>query len=306
MKRVLVPALLLALVLAAPAGAAALPREYELPGTNVFPEGVTVRPGTDQFFVSSTSDGTIFRGTLARSRLKVFLAPGKNGRALANGLHATRDQLIVTGSLTGLIFVYDLPSGRLVRRFSTGSDGLINDATTTPDGDAYMTDSRRGLLFHIPARALTKRTQRTKRLKPFVRFSDTPVGSYSNGVVPAGRRYLLVVGTASGVLGRVDRTTGRLREVNLGNDSLPGGDGLARTGRTLYAVNAASRVTQLTLSRNWLSASVVRHITSVTFRFPTTVAIAGRRLLVVNSQFGERREGGMPVLPFTVSAVARP
>ena len=302
MKRVLALALLL--LLAVPAAAAALPREYVLPGASVFPEGVTVRPGTDQFFVSSTGNGTIFRGTFGKPRTKVFLAPGKNGRALANGLHATRDHLIVTGSLTGLIFVYDLPSGRLVRRFSTGSDGLINDATTTPDGDAYVTDSRRGLLFHIPAKALTTRTERTKRLRPFVRLSDTPVGSYSNGVVGAGDRHLLVVGTGSGVLARVDRKTGRVREVDLGDESIPGGDGLARSGRTLYAVNAASRVTQLKLSRDWLTGTIVRHITSPRFRFPTTVAVAGRRLLVVNSQFGER--GGTPVLPFTVSAVARP
>jgi Cu-Zn family superoxide dismutase len=210
----------------------------------------------------------------------------------------------VTGSLTGFIFVYDLPSGRLVRRFSTGSDGLVNDATTTPDGDVYATDSRRGLLFHIPAKALAKRTPQTKRLRPFVRFTDTPVGSYSNGVVSAGDRHLLVVGTASGVLGRVDRKTGRVRKVDLGDQSLPGGDGLARSGRTLYAVNAASRVTQVRLSRNWLTGSVVRQITSPSFRFPTTVAIAGRRLLVVNSQFDKR--GLTPVLPFTVSAIARP
>ena len=62
MKRALVLALLL--LLAVPAVAATLPSEYVLPGANVFPEGVTLRPGTDQFFVSSTSDGTIYRGTL--------------------------------------------------------------------------------------------------------------------------------------------------------------------------------------------------------------------------------------------------
>jgi Cu-Zn family superoxide dismutase len=38
--------------------------------------------------------------------------------------------------------------------------------------------------------------------------------------------------------------------------------------------------------------------------FPTTAARAGKRLLVVNSQFDKR--GGTPVLPFTVAAVRRP
>jgi sugar lactone lactonase YvrE len=301
-KRAPLPALVL-LLLAAP-GAAALPREYTLPGANVFPEGVALRPRTDQFFVSSTSDGTIFRGTLGRRATRRFLPPGHDGRIAAAGLHATRTRLLVAGGVTGLIFVYHLRDGRLVRRFSIGRGGLANGITIAPGGDAYATDSLRGLLFRIPARALARRTTNTKRLRPFVRLADTPVGSYSNGVVSAGRRHLLVVGTASGALVRVDRRTKRVRRVDLGDESLPAGDGLALEGRTLYAVNAASRVTQLTFSKNWRRARVERHITSPRFRFPATVAIAGRRLLVVNSQFNQR--GGSPVLPFTVSAVLRP
>lgn len=70
---------------------AAVPSEYVLPGDTVFPEGVATRPGTDQFFVSSTTDGTVFRGTLGRERARMFLAPGARGRTNAVGLKATRD-----------------------------------------------------------------------------------------------------------------------------------------------------------------------------------------------------------------------
>lgn len=280
---------------------AALPSQYTIPGDNVFPEGVSLRPGTDQFFVSSTGTGTVYRGTLGKPSLKVFLPGGEDGRVVANGLRAGRDHLVVAGSVTGYVFVYDY-RGRLVRRFATGSGGLINDVALAPNGDAYATDSGRGLLFRIPAKALSKRSSATKRLKPFVELSNTPVGPYSNGVVAAGDRYLLVVGTASGVLGRVDLKTKRVRAVK--NLVLPAGDGLARTGRTLYAVNLASQVTQVKLSRDWLRGNVVRDIKSPSFHFPTTVQVAGDRLLVVNSQFDNR--GKTPVLPFTVSAVGRP
>ena len=119
-----------------------------------------------------------------------------------------------------------------------------------------------------------------------------------------GKRYLLVVGTISGALVRVDLKTKAVRQVDLHGESLPVGDGLARDGRTLYAVNSINRVTQLKLSKNWLSARVERQITSPRFKFATTVAIAGKRLLVVNSQFSQR--GRNPALPFTVSAVKRP
>ena len=290
-------ALVLALV------SAALPSQYVFPpGQQVFPEGITLRPGSDTFYVSSTANGAIYRGTLDKPRLKVFLPPGANGRALATGVRASRDHLIVNGSVTGYIFVYDLPSGRFVRRFATGSGGLINDVAIASNGDVYATDSNRGLVFRIPAKALFKRTSTTKRLNPFVHVKDTPIGSFANGIVSAGDRYLLVVGLATGVVGRIDLQTKRVREVT--GFSLPAGDGLARSGRTLYGVNSGSRIAQVTLSRDWLHGTVVRQITSPLFHLATTVQIAGNRLLVVNSQFDKR--GGTPTLPFTVAAVRRP
>jgi sugar lactone lactonase YvrE len=300
MKRALVLALL-SLAIAAPATAA--PAEYLFPPTQkVFPEGISLRPGTETFYVSSTANGAIYRGTLGKSQLKVFLPPGANGRAVANGVRASRDHLVVAGSVTGYIFIYDLPSGRFVRRFATGSGGLINDVAITPNGDVYATDSNRGLVFRVPAKALSKRTAATKRLNPFVRVKDTPIGGYANGIVSAGQRYLLVVGLASGVLGRIDLETKRVKAVE--GVTFPAGDGLARAGQTLYGVNSGSRITQVKLSRDWLRGTLVRQITSPTFHLPTTMQIVGKRLLVVNSQFDKRT--GTPTLPFTVSAVRRP
>lgn len=292
----------LALVLAVVS--AALPSSYAIPGGNVFPEGVTLRPGSDTFYVSSTAGGTIYRGTLDKPRMKVFLTGGGNGRVLANGLRASRDHLVVAGSLTRRIFVYDLPSGRFVRRFEIATDGLVNDVAFAPNGDVYATESTNGVLYRIPAAAVSKRSSATRTLRPFARLGETPIGPYSNGLVAAGRRYVLVVGTSTGVLGRVDLETKRVRTVDVPAGDLAGGDGLARSGRTLFAVNAASRIAQIRLSRDWLRGTVVRQITSPSFHFPTSVQVAGPRLLVVNSQFDNR--GGTPELPFTLSAVRRP
>jgi Cu-Zn family superoxide dismutase len=120
--------------------------------------------------------------------------------------------------------------------------------------------------------------------------------------VTAGNRYALVVGTASGVLARVDLKTRRVREI--AHLALTAGDGMARTGHTLYVVNSASKVTQVKLSRDWLRGTIVRDITSPRLHSPTTVQIAGKRLLVVNSQLDNL--GTTPDLPFTVSAIRRP
>jgi hypothetical protein len=47
-------------------------------------------------------------------------------------------------------------------------------------------------------------------------------------------------------------------------------------------------------------------ITDASLRFPTTIALNGGRLLVVNSQFDKQGPGLTPELPFTVSSVVIP
>ena len=296
---------LLALASVAPATAPAggtRPDAYVVPGAGVFPEGITTRPGTDEFFVSATNGGTVFRGVAGRRRLRVFLPPGRDGRTIAVGVRATRDRLIVLGGPLGLAWVHELPSGRLLRRFSTPPGGLLNDVAVTPAGDAYLTDSLRSQLFRIPARALARRRTGTQPLRPFLRLgADLAPGGFPNGIVADGRRHLIVGLLASGRLLRVDVRTRRVRPIEVRGTELPLIDGLARAARTLYVVNSSSRVTRLRLARDRRSARFERHITDPGFRYPSTAAVLGDRLLVVNFQRG----ANPPVLPFTVSSVPR-
>ena len=130
------------------------------------PEGVATRPGTDEFFVTSTTDGTVFRGQLGRERTSVFPPSAPATAARTRSASAPR----ATGSWSPVVsraavFVYDLRTRRLVRRFSTGTGGLINDVAITPSGDVYVTDSPRSRLFRIPARDLVRRSARVTRLR---------------------------------------------------------------------------------------------------------------------------------------------
>jgi Cu-Zn family superoxide dismutase len=131
MRPVLVVLALWALVLPASAGAAT-PARYVLPGDQVFPEGVTLRPGTDQFFVTSTHDGTIFRGRLGRARTTVFLRPGSFGRTSANGIKATRDRLVIAGSVLNRIDVVNLRTGASVLRSTPARAGWSTTSRSRP------------------------------------------------------------------------------------------------------------------------------------------------------------------------------
>jgi len=90
---------------------------YDLPGETVFPEGIGVDKSTGDFFVGSTSDGTIYRGNVDRDDVDVFLPGGEDGRTAATGVKVdNQGRLWVAGRDTGRAFVYDVATGDVVRR----------------------------------------------------------------------------------------------------------------------------------------------------------------------------------------------
>ena len=96
-------------------------------------------------------------------------------------------------------------------------------------------------------------------------------------------------------------------EVNLGGASLANGDGLLLDGQTLYAVRNADRaIVKVAMAADFASGQVQSSTTDASFLFPTTIARADDRLLVVNSQLNRRNAGQPPELPFTLTSVALP
>lgn len=80
------------------------------------------------------------------------------------------------------------------------------------------------------------------------------------------------------------------------------GDGLLRTGRTLYVVqNRLNLVTVFHLDAEARTATLRRTITDPRFDIPTTAARWGDRLYLVNARFSSPQEPGT-----TFNAVAVP
>jgi Cu-Zn family superoxide dismutase len=129
-----------------------------------------------------------------------------------------------------------------------------------------------------------------------------------NGIAAsADGRYLLLAKSNSGELYRVRVADGAVQRVDLGGETVSG-DGLVLTGSTLYAVERVEdlgRVVEIEMASDLLTGSVVHRVTDPGFDDPTTAALARGRLLVVNSQFGERTAGETPD-PFTVSSIPAP
>jgi Cu-Zn family superoxide dismutase len=290
------------------------PTSYVIPGGRVFPEGVAVRPGTRDFFVTGTTDGAVYRGSTDRRRMRVFLPGGRDGRTAAVGIKADRaGRLFVAGGATGRMYVYDARTGRLVRAFDTGvraPETFVNDVALARGG-AYFTDSRRPVLYRVNASAGPSGAVATPP-EIYLDLTQTPVqygdGNNLNGIAPvADGRYLLTVQSNTGRLFRVEVGTRRVVEVDLGGVRLTSGDGLLVVGRTLYVVrNRFGQIVKVAMSRDFASGRVLGARTHRSFRFPTTIAATGDSLLVVNAQFDARNEMRPPALPFTVSRIPRP
>ncbi|MBO3095412.1 SMP-30/gluconolactonase/LRE family protein [Cellulomonas dongxiuzhuiae] len=278
---------------------------------DVYPEGVAARG--DDFYVSSTTDGTIYRGDLDEPTATPFLPGGQDGRTMAVGLKVDGRTLLVAGGATGRVWAYDLRTRELTGSWQVVQDGtpaFVNDLAVGPRGDVYVTDSLRPVLYRIDGRE--RRTTGTELLEPVVSFEGTAF-TYdqdvnANGlVISRDGRTAVVAKTRTGQLFRVGLTDGSVEVIDLGG-GLVAGDGLLLDGHRLLAAEWTAdpqSVVVVHLDRDWRSGTVVSRTTDPSFDDPTTIARAGRDLLVVNSQVATRAAGGPPA-PFPVSRIPVP
>jgi len=284
---------------------------YILPGDTVFPEGIAYQPTTGDFFVSSTTDGTIFRGNVQSESADVFLPGGTDGRTTAIGLKVDdyQDRLFVAGGNTGQIFVYDTDSGQLLSKFNNQKTStFINDAAISPNGDAYFTDSSDPILYKVSTNEADE-----LEFSAWLDLTGTAIvyqsGFNLNGIAATNNgKYLIVVQTNTGKLFRIDIASKQVTEIDLGGATLTNGDGiLLSRRRILYVVrNQNELIVKVQLSEDFSRGTVISSTTDPSFAYPTTIAQARKRLLVVNSQFDKRGAGLTPELPFTVSSISLP
>ena len=176
----------------------------------------------------------------------------------------------------------------------------LNDIAIAPNGDAYITDSERPVLYRIPAAELRHPSAAVQDLPVFLEWEDPPYSDYepgfleANGIVvtPDGK-FLLVVHYSDGILFRVRLSDKQVRRVDLGGYRLISGDGMVLTDDQRPLRRSPLRLArrQVPPQRSATTRGrLLSETTDPTFHGPTTAAIAGDRLLVVNSQFtGPRR-----------------
>ncbi|MCW2960918.1 MAG: hypothetical protein JWM90_1305 [Thermoleophilia bacterium] len=279
-------------------------RVIELPGARVFPEGIALDESGSRMFVSSTTDGRVFTGTLESERLAP-LAVGTNGPTAAIGLATGPDNALwVAGGDTGTLWRLDQSGGDVAGAHKVPGTGptFLNDVAVAEDGTAYVTDSMRPVIYRITPDAAA-----SAPLEAWLTLDDTAIkyteGFNLNGIefTPDDEQLLVVQGN-TGKLFRIPMDGDAPAEVDLGDGKLPSGDGMEIDGQRMFIVLGDSgEVGVVDLADDFSSGTVGAPLTDPSFARPTTLEKAGDQLLVVNSQFNAMDS---PKLPFTVSALA--
>jgi Cu-Zn family superoxide dismutase len=311
MKRILIAVLALAVLAAGATVAAAKrggdkgggkaerlftlqPDPADKPGN---PEGIAFDKRSRSFFVSITSGGDIYRGTLRSDIVEPYI----DGAGAAIGIKVKRGKLYVAGGPTGAIKVYDIASKALLAQFETGTGGFLNDLVVTRRGDVYVTDSLRPTLWHVTADQVEAGSGDPQALD--VSAIPYDAGFNVNGIVAKGSRKLVVVDSNGGGLFRIKlgEDGASVEEIDqIEGATVPGGDGLLLDRGKLVAVQGdPAQLSFLKLRRGARSARLVRTQTSEKLRRPSTVDAAKGLYLVVNADFDLDRT------PFTVAGLPR-
>ncbi|MCX5192775.1 superoxide dismutase [Streptomyces sp. NBC_00249] len=247
------------------------------------PEGIAVS-ARGVAYTGSLIDGSIYRADLATGAGRI-LTRGQGSMSVGLKLDG-RGRLLVAGGGSGQIRVVDAGDGRVlaVHQAATGTT-FVNDVVVGCGG-AWFTDSFNDVLYLLPDGG--RQAPRAVRLGG--EWAPTPPGGAdwgANGIerTPDGRALLVVHDTAQ-ALYRVDPRTGAATRTVLDGGSVANGDGLVVHGRTLYVVrNWDYAVDVFTLDADGRRGRFVKRITDPRFDEPTTAAVHGGRLYVVNARF---------------------
>ena len=295
---------------------------HTFPGDLVYPESVAVDPASGRFYVGSVKHGTLFRGEVGKGTTEVISPGGADGREMATGVFFANGRLAVVGRQTGKMFIYDVATSKLLASFHNGLSGtentFLNDVTFAPDGSAFVTDSVNPVLYRMTPDGADK-----YRLEEYVHWNVQQLGWVRapgaaginfNGVVatPDGK-YLILSKRNDSSLYRFEIATKEIIKVQLPDNAVFTQDGLFIDGRTVYAAqNTPQSVSVLDFAPDYASAVKRGEITHPTFRFPTSVAKIGDRLIVVSAQFDTKGSPAAvsgdtpPKQPFWATELAAP
>ena len=280
----LVMGLSVALAPAVSAHTSDLPARIDLPA-GFQPEGIESRGA--HLYAGSLANGSIWTAD-ARTGEGHVLVPGVVGN-VSVGLHVDAwGRLWVAGGPTGTIRVYKASTGKLLQTYTFTGTGFLNDLDIARNG-VYATDSVNQQLAVVPLGRNGKLPDPSKAHTMKLRGDIAYTTGFNANGIAARNGFLILVQSNTGLLFRINPTSGIARSIDTGGYLVTNGDGLEISGRTLYVVrNFENLVAVLRLSDGMRHAKLIGEIKAPTpgaLDVPTTATKTLGALWVVNARF---------------------
>ncbi|MGW1767950.1 SMP-30/gluconolactonase/LRE family protein [Streptomyces sp. NPDC002073] len=263
------------------------------------PTEIATPPGFQPEGIAIGRDGLAYTGSIIDGSIYCFDPATGRGEVITRGTGPISvglktdpyGRLLVAGGGSGQLRVVDPRTGRVLATHQavTGT-AFVNDVVVGC-GAAWFTDSFNDVLYRLSLRhGREAQSAEVTALPLSGAWAPTPPGGEfwgANGIArtPDGRA-LLVVSDHAEALFRVDPRTGAATRTVLDGGAVGFGDGLVVHGRTLYVVRNWKYVVEVfRISPDGSRAEFVRQIADTRFDEPTTAAVHGGRLYVVNARF---------------------
>lgn len=259
------------------AAAQPFPDRIDLPD-GFQPEGIAVGQGT-RFFAGSLATGALYRGDLRTGEGEVVF-PGTGAPSV--GLDVDRaNRVFVAGGPSGEARVVDGTTGELLRTYRLAEAPTFVNDVIVAGGSAWFTDSMRPVLYRVPLDLGEAETvPLTGDLVYEAGFNVNGIEATSDGST------LVLVQSNTGRLFTADHT-GVTTGIDLGGETVPGGDGLLLHGLRLWVVqNTAGLVARIELAPHLRTGTVVARLAPEGVDVPTTAGWFGGQLYLVNARFG--------------------
>jgi hypothetical protein len=205
---------------------------------DLVPENLAYDSKRKQFYFGSTTKGKVIRCSGSGS-----CAQFATGLGTVLGMKVRGDALwLVSNSPNQAALVhYQLPSARLVRKYSVSGNHEFNDLAFAPAGDVYVSDTRAGAIWHL-AKGAADLTQLPERV------------DFANGITLSPGGSLLYVSTFPNGIAVIDLKAGQATPIaHPPNLCLATIDGLYFHRGALIAIQNAfmtPRVVRFMLSRD--------------------------------------------------------
>ncbi|KRD05103.1 gluconolaconase [Flavobacterium sp. Root901] len=276
--------------------------EFEAPES--YPEGVAFDKAANVFYVSSARLGTIgkvtkegkytelYRDKSLKSTYGLKVHPdGKKLYICAGDANYSKFSTPDTKKKMARLIIIDLKSGK--KTSDIDLSGLVpgehfpNDLAFDSNGNAYITDSYADVIYKVDTSGNAVVFSKSELLKS--------AGVGPNGIVFHPQGFLLVANNGTGALVKIEVANPEKASKVKIEQFFPSADGLLLNDNstiTLVQNGGANKIFKIKTADGWVSAQVAES-TSVEdrFAFPSTAAIAGDEIWVMNANFSELTEG---------------